>query len=351
MLRICPGFSLGKINPTLNSSSKDSPYGFLPEEGDLWETLASITNCKKLKFVGFHLHLGSGIKSRKPYRKAFSILERIIIESMKYGLKTRMIDIGGGFGTASSPILSLAQLAKQTLYNKHTSIPSYQKSSLIEHVAADLRRLLDRLHRSGIKIEEVLVEPGRVISGPSQIIILSVLDSIERSRGKRFLICDGGAMSLSPLLLTAYHKIIPTHFHNEKKKMVDYTILGNLPTALDKLSSSTLLPLVNPGDRLALLDVGAYFVPMNNNFAGPRPAIFLLDGNNSRLIRRRESLEDVYRRDFIFSKIMKRERTVVNRNKRALGSFTSFLFDMHKIESVEGKSEREVGNMENRIII
>jgi diaminopimelate decarboxylase len=104
-------------------------------------------------------------------------------------------------------------------------------------------------------------------------------------------------MSLSPLLLTEYHKITPLKLQD--KKLVNYTIFGNLPTSLDKLSSSLPLTPVHPGDRLVLYDAGAYFVPMNNNFAGPRPAIFLIDGNDSGLIRRRETFEDLYQRDLM----------------------------------------------------
>lgn len=296
-LRVCPGFSFAKINFTLSSSAKDSPYGFLPDSPELWETLKAISQNNKLRFVGFHIHLGSGIRDSRPYRKAFSLLESLIKKAKRCGWKSQMLDIGGGFGITSAPVLTISQFAKSAIYNKHTTFQSNLKSSLQKEVAESLSRMLSRLCNSGCEIKEVLVEPGRIISGPSQIIILSVLDVIERSKTKRFLICDGGAMSLSPLLLAEYHKIIPLKFHDGK--LLNYTILGSLPTSLDRLSASTLLPRVHPGDRLVLLDAGAYFVPLNNNFAGPRPAIFLIDGHNSQLIRRRETFEDLYQRDLI----------------------------------------------------
>ena len=89
--------------------------------------------------------------------------------------------------------------------------------------------------------------------------------------------------------------MIPLKLHGQK--LTNYTVFGNLPTSLDKLSSSLSLTPIHPGDKLVLFDAGAYFVPMNNNFAGPRPAIFLLDGKDSGLIRRRETFEDLYQRD------------------------------------------------------
>ncbi len=296
-LRVCPGFSFAKMKPTLNSSAKDSPYGFLPESTEIWEALKEISRTERLRFVGFHMHLGSGIRDSRPYKKAFSILEELINKTSQLGMKSQMIDIGGGFGVSTAPLLTISQMAKSAVLRKHIKLQSGKKSSLLKEVAESLSQLLDRLDRTGNPIQEVLVEPGRILSGPSQILILSVLEVIERSKGQRFLICDGGAMSLSPLLLTEYHKITPLKLTD--RKLVNYAIFGNLPTSLDKLSSSLPLTPVYPGDRLVLFDAGAYFVPMNNNFAGPRPAIFMINGSGSGLIRRRETFEDLFQRDVI----------------------------------------------------
>lgn len=294
-IRVCPGFSFANMKPSLSSSTKNSPYGFLPDSPELWRALRDISQTEKLRFVGFHMHLGSGIRDSRPYKKAFLILEEIIIKAAQMGLKSQLIDTGGGFGVSTAPLLTAAQLAKSSLLKKHVQLRSNKKSTLLREVAESLEQLLFRLSRSGVEIREVLMEPGRILSGPSQILILSVMDAIERFDGQRFLICDGGAMSISPLLLTEYHKIIPLKL--QEKKLIHYTIYGNLPTSLDKLSSSLPLTPVHPGDRLALLDAGAYFVPMNNNFAGPRPPIFMIDGKDSGLIRRRETFKDLYQRD------------------------------------------------------
>lgn len=296
-LRICPALSFAKMNPTLNSSAKDSPYGFLPDSPELWETLKEIRRTERLRFVGFHMHLGSGIKDSRPYKKAFSILEELIRKASRLGMKSQVIDIGGGFGASTAPLLTVSQLAKSVILRKHIKLQSEKKSSFLKEVAEALKQLLDRLDRTGISINEVLVEPGRILSGPSQILVLSVIEVIQRFNGQRFLICDGGAMSLSPLLLTEYHKITPVKLKGQK--LVNYTIFGNLPTSLDKLSTSLPLTPVYPGDRLVLFDAGAYFVPMNNNFAGPRPAIFMINGRGSGLIRRRETFEDLFLRDIL----------------------------------------------------
>jgi diaminopimelate decarboxylase len=296
-LRICPGLQSGRWDPTLNSGAKHSPYGFIPNSRELWEILAEIKKNRSLRLVGFHLHLGSGIKDSRPYKKAFSILEKVVTAVRQLGFQPQLLDIGGGFGTASSPVYSFPQLAMAAVCKKPPAIRESGRLPLLNEVAQGLARLISRLKRSGVVITEVVTEPGRIISGPVQIVILTVLDVIERKKGERFLICDGGAMSLSPLLLTEFHRILPLSANGGK--WIEYTLLGNLPSQLDKLSLAAVLPRAAPGDRLALLDAGAYFVPFNNNFAGPRPGILLIDEEGPKLIRRRETFQEVFQRDLM----------------------------------------------------
>ncbi len=296
-MRICPGLQSGRWDPTLNSGSKQSPYGFEPDSRELWKILAEIQMDRSLRLVGFHLHLGSGIKDGRPYTKAFAILEGVVKAAWKRGFRIHLLDIGGGFGTLSAPVYSFPQLAKAAVWKKVPAVRDSGRRPLLNDVARSLSRLISRLKRSGIAIKEVVTEPGRIISGPVQIVILTVLEVIERQRRTRFLICDGGAMSLSPLLLTEFHRIVPLSANGGNR--FEYTLLGNLPSQLDKLSLGAVLPRVAPGDRLALLDAGAYFVPFNNNFAGPRPGILMLDEKGPRLIRRRETFQEVFQRDLV----------------------------------------------------
>jgi len=295
-VRICPGFSLTKLKPTLNSGAKHSPYGIQVDSDELKFVLDQIKHNRLFHFVGFHVHLGSGIRDGRPYKKAFSVLEKVIKEANEMGLKSQLIDIGGGFGLATAPILNASQLMKSTLFKRQVELSVSNNGSMLNEVAGHLEMMLSRLRSSGIRIKEILAEPGRIISGPSGLLILSVLDVIEQPEGYNYLICDGGAMSLSPLLFTEYHKIMPLTSGNGQP--LKYTVLGNMPTTLDKLSSSVTLPRLRSGDRVALLDTGAYFISMNNNFAGPRPAIVLIDGKKAQLTRRRESIEDMYQRDY-----------------------------------------------------
>lgn len=295
-VRISPGLAWGKLKPTLNSGAKHSPYGFHANSSELGIVLNRVKQNKYFHFMGFHMHLGSGIKDSRPYKRAFLILEGVIKKAHEMGIKSHFIDIGGGFGLATAPILNASQLMRSTFFGKNIEHPDSNNSSILTDIAKHLEETLRRLRGSGICIQEILVEPGRIISGPSELLMLSVLNVIEQPSRNDYLICDSGALSLSPLLFTEYHRIIPVNAKNGHT--INYTILGNMPSSLDKLSSSTALPRLHCGDKIVLLDTGAYIAAMNNNFAGPRPAIALIDGKRAQLIRRRESIEEIYQRDY-----------------------------------------------------
>ena len=293
-VRICPSLS-SRFDPTLDSGSRDSPYGFFPGSEELWNTLKILHRCRQTKFCGYQVHLGSGIKNHKPYAKAFSVLKKLILDADKKGWKCRKIDIGGGFGLPSAPVFKPRQLAAALLLKGGLKSRPGKKEQLLHPVSHELGKMLKSLKQDGCEIEEVIAEPGRRLSGSGSVIILTVLDMIERAHGKRFLICDGGGMSLSPLFLTEAHSILP--LVERDGTSFEYTILGNIPSSLDKVSTRVKLPRVEKGDRLAVLDTGAYFTSFNNNFAGPRPGIVLIDDNRTTLIRKRETFAEVVSRD------------------------------------------------------
>jgi len=295
-LRICPAIPSGRFNFALKSAGKLAPYGFLADSRALQAALEKIKIADHLRFTGFHMHLGSGIDSPKPYARALSILEEIILAAARSGLQTRYVDIGGGFGSEQAPILSLCRIAGTFFLGKSPAFSPRGGNNLIAAVAEETGRFLARIERAGCPIEEILVEPGRRLAGPVQITLITVLDIIRRGDDRRILICDGGAMSLSPMLLIEHHRIVPLFSRGEAR--YPYTIMGHLPSALDRVVSTIMLPEIRIGDQLAILDTGAYFLPFENNFAGPRPAVYMIDGARSGLIRRRESSEDLLRCDF-----------------------------------------------------
>jgi diaminopimelate decarboxylase len=292
-VRVCP--CLGTLSTKTSSGAKNSPYGLAPAESLV--AAERVHNHPGLKFVGFHMHIGTGIKDLKPYRKALGVMERTILKANERGVPCAVLNLGGGIGIASAPILNLAQIAISMLKTGSVSSP-LKPDRLLDGLSAEVSRFAARLARRGCEIEELMLEPGRRISGSTQLTLLTVLDVIKKHNGARYVICDGGGMSLSPLLLVENHVILPVA---EKKGLrqdrAKYSIIGNLPSILDRISSGVVLPGVQTGDRLALLDTGAYNVGFNNNFAGPRPGIAMIQGGRHELSRRAESFSDVISKD------------------------------------------------------
>ena len=165
---------------------------------------------------------------------------------------------------------------------------------LLVSVARALSGMMARLTHIQCDPQILALEPGRSISGPTQLVLLTVLDIVE-AHGRRILICDGGGMSLSPMLLMERHAVFPTAPRSGRVK--ECTVLGNLPSSLDRVSAAARLPPVHIGDRLAVLDTGAYFASMSTQFAGPRPALVMVDGAAAVLVRRRETYQDLIQRD------------------------------------------------------
>ncbi len=294
-LRICPTLRRNRFNLTVSSGSHRSPYGFLPGSGDLDAALRAIAGNDSFNFVGFHFHIGSGILSSRPYASAFKVISDVVRSASEEGYEIRIIDVGGGFGSATAPIYSPFNLFRSLFGLDKRNKVNPDRNDFMPNVASALKEFVTGIASYGVFIKEILVEPGRAISAPTQIILLTVREVIERRRGRHFLICDGGAMSLSPMLLLERRRVIP--LRRGEGELSDYTILGNMPSSLDMVATSTPMPEMRPGDRLAVLDTGAYFFSFNNNFAGPRPGVVMIEGGRFRSLRRRETYEDLVRCD------------------------------------------------------
>lgn len=291
-LRICPALQSNFLNLTLSSGSSRSPYGFIPHSGELSKALEIISSNGKLNFAGFHFHIGSGIMDSRPYEKALSVMLEVVESARKAGCETRFVNIGGGFGTGSAPVLNLWELVRIFLgYHKPDRTSS--QLNLIGDVASAITKFLTAASDQGTAIENILIEPGWSVSQSTQMIILTVQNVIERPGNRYFIFCDAGAMSLSTMLHVEDHRIMPLKEPYGEK--VCYKILGNMPSSLDIVSPSAYLPEMQPGDRLAVLDTGAYFYSFNNNFAGPRPGVVIIENGNARELHRSESFENLLR--------------------------------------------------------
>lgn len=270
-ITINPGLTQARWDITLNTSRKGNPLGFKYNSEEFHQILSIIQNHPdKVRLMGVQMHLGTNIKSVTPYIKALKILKKSIEKLCSLGYPIETMDIGGGFNLKSTPLMELPMMAKTLLGFRITGRFQNKKEGYLERMAEQISLILEELKSKGINLKSVVAEPGRILSGSSQMIVVTVMDIIKK--GKRtYILCDAGAMSLSPMLLTEIHEVRAVRKRGSENDLRSYEILGLLPTSLDRVSVFSLLPKVEVGDKLAVLDTGAYFISMHNSFNGKLP--------------------------------------------------------------------------------
>jgi diaminopimelate decarboxylase len=300
-LRINPGLRARFFSFTVSTGTAKSPIGFIRDSEEWTQALRMISGRSVFRFRGLHFHIGSGIRKAAPYREALRNTLPFIEDARRRDLIPEVLDIGGGFNISTLKEVDLWEAIRLFAWNRPQRPPEFEPQALLlGEVARACAGILGGYCREkGTSPPEILVEPGRALSASSQLLLLSVKSVVERRRRRPAAICDGGALSLSHLLLSEYHSIFAAN-KDDGPAGRRYNIYGSLPTPLDFVAAERRLPPLASGDILAVMDTGAYFTALNNNFAGPRPAVVMLDNGRPRLIRRRETFEDIYSRDTIF---------------------------------------------------
>jgi diaminopimelate decarboxylase len=221
-----------------------------------------------------HLHIGSPVFSAQPYVEAITKALELIERLRRGGFTVNALDIGGGFGAdyglASSP-------------------------SAMDYAA----RIVPLLRNSGLKI---ILEPGRQISANAGILLARVL-YIKESGDKQFVIVDAAMTDLiRPALYEGYHFIWPTRSEMPPQRVAGFSlpdcrkvdVVGGVCESADFLAKDRMLPPVARGDLLAVYTAGAYGFAMSSQYnSRPRSAEVLVDGSQWRLIRRRETFDDL----------------------------------------------------------
>ncbi len=263
-LRVRPGIRAG-AHPSLETGRTDAKFGFGPEEiEEAWSALASADGLEPTTLA---FHLGSGLDSLLPYEGAIDVLLSLVRQLESTETPVREVDVGGGLGVA------------------------YDGDGADLEPADLVRISVDRLAGTGL---EVRYEPGRSIAARAGTLVTKVLYRRERD-GHPALVCDGGFTDFGRYsLYGAQHRIEPLDGVLEGPATVE--VLGPTCESGDKLGTDRPLHGVRPGDLLAVRDVGAYgFVMASNYNARPRPAEVLVDDGGWKVVRERESLEDLWR--------------------------------------------------------
>jgi diaminopimelate decarboxylase len=271
-------------------------FGFSLVDGAALEAFRRIRLCPHLDPCGLHLHLGTDLKDAGLYfqatREAFAfaaLLRREALADIRY------FDLGGGFGVPTVRPLSSMELR---FLDQGMAVRPPQPDSVpqVEDYAAGIIPLVEEYVASGKSAPpEIILEPGRALSSSAQCLLLGVLSVKAGHEGTRFAIADGGRNLTTPLAYE-YHQLFATARLNGAQ-LVRQTVCGPLCHPSDIVAAHRDLPLIEPGDVLAVMDAGAYFIPNQTSFSNPRPAAAMIVNGAARLIRQRESFHDLLRFD------------------------------------------------------
>lgn len=278
LLRLSPGIDAHthKYNTT---GIVDSKFG-LPRS--TWEdAVATAMAAPNLNPVGLHFHLGSGIFETEPYLKSIdAVLEYAASIKQKHNFELRELDIGGGYGVRYTP---------------EEEPPAI--SAWAEFITTGI---IGKCRELKLAPPKLIIEPGRAIVAQAGVALYRV-GVIKDIPGIRCYVSVDGGMgdNIRLALYGARHEAMVAN-KVSAKEVGKVTIAGKFCESADILIRDISLPPMKAGDILAVAGSGAYCLPMASNYnASYRPAVVMVREGNARLIRRRETLEDLTRCDSV----------------------------------------------------
>jgi diaminopimelate decarboxylase len=280
LLRITPGVDPHTHQYT-TTGTIESKFGFPLATGQAEEAVNQALSASNLNLLGFHFHLGSPVSEAQPYELAMQLVLGFAQEmGKKFGFDLREFDIGGGFDFP---------------YTLDSEVPT-----IAEYAWALTGKLNGLISGLGLSRPRLIIEPGRAIVGQAGVALYRVGAIKEIPGIKKYVCVDGGISdNIRPALYGAkYEALVANKALGEEREVI--TIAGKLCQSGDILVRDINLASVEPGDIIAIPVCGAYSIPMSSNYnAMPRPAVAMVKEGRGRLIRRRETYQDLMNLDLI----------------------------------------------------
>lgn len=261
-LRINPDVD-AQTHPYISTGLKENKFGIQME--DARGVYQRAAESQHLEVQGIDCHIGSQLTDIEPYRDALDILLSLVDELDVLGINLSHIDVGGGQGIRYRD-------------EKAMDIDLWAKA------------VIDAI---GDRKLEILVEPGRYITGNAGA-LLTTVEYLKLGDDRNFCIVDAAMNDLiRPALYTAWQEIVNT---SEKLNLAkkEYDVVGPVCESADFLGKERTLA-VEEGDVLAVKSSGAYGFVMSSNYnSRGRAAEVMVDGDTAHLVRERESVESLF---------------------------------------------------------
>jgi diaminopimelate decarboxylase len=272
-LRVAPGIKVD-THPHLVTGTIDSKFGAPISTGEALAQSREIASARGLVLVGIHAHLGAEVRDARPYGELARALVAFVNE-VRAATGAPIMELGMGGGVA----------VRLRSSEEAPDLDDYARA-----ITQPVRK--DRALRGAT----IYVEPGRGLVGRAAVALYRVVGTKRVPDVRTFVAVDGGmGDNIRPALYGALYSAVLAARASETGTE-EVTVAGRYCESADVLIRTVRLPAAHPGDVLAIPATGAYSVAMSSNYnQTPRPAVVLLDGAQARVIRERESVEDIWR--------------------------------------------------------
>ncbi len=262
-LRVNPNID-AKTNPKITTGLFTTKFGVVEEEAKaMAEKVRQLPN---LSLIGVGCHIGSQIVDVQPMAEAARRLADFARSLQGQGHQLQFVDMGGGLGIR-------------------------YKAEVPPEPEQYAEALLSAIRPTGLRL---LIEPGRVVVGNVGVLLTQVI-ARKQTPEKSFLIVDGAMNDLiRPSMYDSFHEICAVRVHHSVDQKMD--IVGPICETGDYFGKDRMLPAdLSAGDLVYLRSAGAYGASMASNYnSRPRASEVLVDGSHYRVVRRRETLDDMW---------------------------------------------------------
>ena len=278
MFRIKPGID-AHTHQFVMTGQIDSKFGFALETGEAFEAVKKALSCKNVKLVGLHCHIGSQIFDIAPFEAAAKVMLEFIAKIRdELGYTVPGLNLGGGFGIK--------------YLEEHDPVPFEQYMERVSAVVAE------ECGKLNLEQPYIYIEPGRSIAASAGITLYTVGARKEIPNIRTYVSVDGG-MADNPryiLYQSEYEAVVANKAGEERNEKV--TIAGRCCESGDLIGENMPLQHAESGDIIAVLATGAYNYSMSSNYNRlQKPAVVMVSEGKSRIVVKRESLDDIIKND------------------------------------------------------
>ena len=282
LVRITPGVD-ADTHTHIATGHDEAKFGLSLAAGLAHTAIDQALKADGIALRGLHSHVGSQLVTTAAFDAVMGTLVQLLGDiHERHGVELEELNVGGGLGIAYTP------------YDPELAIPEYASGLL--------HALAENCGRHGVHTPHLVVEPGRSIAGPAGVTLYTIGTIKDVPGVVTFAAVDGGMSdNLRPSLYGARYEVVPAGRAAGTEDTHPFNVVGKHCESGDVLAAGVWLPAdLREGDLLAVAATGAYGHSMASNYNRlARPAMVLVADGRTRLLVRRETIDDVVGHDVV----------------------------------------------------